>query len=127
MRELRSCPPACHSRAWAVSPLAYLCPGCGALVGKRGRCAACKRTQERERYNAEPIRRLRGDRRWKRARAAAKRRDGNRCQSCGAGVRLEVHHILPLEQGGDAFALGNLVTLCASCHRQQSTAHSPMN
>ena len=100
MRELRSCPPACHSRAWAVSPLAYLCPGCGALVGKRGRCAACKRTQERERYNAEPIRRLRGDRRWKRARAIAKRRDGNRCTTCGATASLEVHHVVALEDGG---------------------------
>jgi 5-methylcytosine-specific restriction endonuclease McrA len=108
-------------------PRAYLCPGCGALHAKQGRCARCKREQERARYQTEPIRGLRGDRRWKRARAAARRRDGNRCQSCGAGARLEIHHILPLEQGGDPYALSNLVTLCASCHRQQSTAHSSMN
>ena len=32
---------------------------------------------------------------------------------------MQAHHIHALEDGGDPFALSNLVTLCARCHREQ--------
>jgi 5-methylcytosine-specific restriction endonuclease McrA len=43
------------------------------------------------------------------------KRDGWRCQDCGAMKDLQVHHIRPRSQlGGDV--MQNLVTLCARCH-----------
>ena len=47
--------------------------------------------------------------------AAAKRRDGYRCQGCGAPKPLTVHHIRPRELGGTN-DLRNLLTLCVACH-----------
>ncbi len=43
------------------------------------------------------------------------RRDGWRCQSCGARSNLEVHHKEFRSQGGDD-SEENLITLCAGCH-----------
>jgi len=45
------------------------------------------------------------------------RRDGWRCQFCGAMSNLEVHHQEFRSQGGPDSEL-NLITLCDSCHRQ---------
>ena len=57
---------------------------------------------------------------WRRARAAARRRDGDRCTVCGAGredgVRLDVDHITPMSLGGDPYNLANLRTMCRRCH-----------
>lgn len=49
-------------------------------------------------------------------------RDGNACLRCGieAGDDLEVHHILPISQGGTNDD-ENLATLCERCHE---AAHS---
>jgi len=43
------------------------------------------------------------------------RRDGWRCQSCGAMSSLEVHHRELRSQSGDD-AEQNLITLCTACH-----------
>jgi 5-methylcytosine-specific restriction endonuclease McrA len=43
------------------------------------------------------------------------RRDGWRCQYCGAGSNLEVHHKEFRSQGGDD-SEQNLITLCTGCH-----------
>jgi len=44
------------------------------------------------------------------------RRDGWRCQSCGAMANLEVHHKeFRSHAGGDSE--GNLITLCVDCHK----------
>ena len=43
------------------------------------------------------------------------RRDGWRCQSCGAMSNLEVHHRELRSQSGDD-AEQNLITLCTRCH-----------
>ena len=43
------------------------------------------------------------------------RRDGWRCQSCGALSHLEVHHRELRSQSGDD-AEQNLITLCTRCH-----------
>jgi 5-methylcytosine-specific restriction endonuclease McrA len=45
------------------------------------------------------------------------RRDGWRCQSCGAMSNLEVHHReFRSHSGTDAEE--NLITLCVDCHRR---------
>ena len=54
--------------------------------------------------------------RWQRVRRQALDRDGWRCRRCGRAGRLECHHVVPLERGGEAYDLGNLETLCRPCH-----------
>jgi 5-methylcytosine-specific restriction endonuclease McrA len=43
------------------------------------------------------------------------RRDGWRCQGCGAMSNLEVHHQAFRSHAGDD-SEENLITLCAGCH-----------
>jgi 5-methylcytosine-specific restriction endonuclease McrA len=43
------------------------------------------------------------------------RRDGRKCQSCGAKSNLEVHHQEFRSHSGDD-AEQNLITLCTTCH-----------
>jgi len=43
------------------------------------------------------------------------RRDGWRCQSCGAMSNLQIHHKLFRSQSGED-SEDNLITLCVSCH-----------
>ncbi len=43
------------------------------------------------------------------------RRDGWRCQGCGAPSHLEVHHRELRSQSGDD-SEQNLITLCNACH-----------
>ena len=57
-----------------------------------------------------------GTRRWASVRAYVLDRDGWRCRGCGRPGRLEVHHVAPLADGGDAYDAGNLETRCLSCH-----------
>ena len=56
-----------------------------------------------------------GKRAYGNIRAYAMARDGYRCQHCGSGKDLQVHHIIPRSQGGSDRP-GNLVTLCRRCH-----------
>ena len=59
--------------------------------------------------------------RWQALRLAAKRRDDFKCTGCGARGRLEVHHKISVRQAPDlAFDLGNLTSLCPSCHSRQT-------
>lgn len=45
-------------------------------------------------------------------------RDNCKCRQCGVSdTVLQVHHITPRRQGGSN-TLGNLITLCSSCHAQ---------
>ena len=55
-------------------------------------------------------------RQWERLRRAALDRDGWRCTRCGSPAELEVHHVLPLAQGGAALDLANVETVCRGCH-----------
>lgn len=43
-------------------------------------------------------------------------RDNHTCQDCGSTSNIEVHHILPISQGGKN-SLANLKTVCFKCHR----------
>lgn len=58
---------------------------------------------------------------WQIARRRALKRDGNRCSvqrllggACTA--TLHVHHLVPVEDGGDLYSQDNLVTACSRHH-----------
>jgi ATP-dependent DNA helicase RecQ len=48
------------------------------------------------------------------------RRDGWRCQSCGAMSNLEIHHKLFRSHSGED-SERNLITLCVFCHVRMHT------
>jgi 5-methylcytosine-specific restriction endonuclease McrA len=64
--------------------------------------------------------RARNSQAWQRIRDLAKRRDGFRCRLCGSPQQIEAHHIQGLAEGGSAYNLDNVITLCADCHRKES-------
>ncbi len=62
---------------------------------------------------------------WNRLREAVRRRDGYRCQICGAvedtGRQHDVHHKIPFRSFhsiAEANRMENLITLCPACHRK---------
>ena len=52
---------------------------------------------------------------WERLRRKVLERDKHRCQECGGVGKFEVHHVKPLSEGGNN-DVGNLTTLCRTCH-----------
>ena len=78
-----------------------------------------QRAYDRERGRRKRARRARSSARWQNLRKLAKQRDGRRCTSYGSTDRLEVHHVVPIEDGGAEFDLDNLITLCSSCHHDR--------
>lgn len=66
---------------------------------------------------------------WQKARRAALKRDGHRCQDCGIsevecrerfGRGLDIDHIVPFHNfrtAREANRISNLISRCASCHR----------
>ena len=56
--------------------------------------------------------------RWEAVRLQVLKRDEYRCSHCGKHGRMEVHHVLPLDEGGAAYALANLESWCRGCHVQ---------
>lgn len=83
---------------------------------------SCK--QPRKRYTRDSdADKFRGSSLWQRTRTNVRERDMNLCVLCASQTPpiyvttgLSVHHIVPLEQGGDRVAPSNLITLCSSCH-----------
>ncbi len=65
---------------------------------------------------------------WPEQKAAARARDGHRCQVCGLaeqGRAHDVHHKIPFrsfESYVQANRLDNLITLCPACHRRAEQA-----
>ena len=55
---------------------------------------------------------------WAIARRDCLIRDGFRCKAPGCGLpgKMEIHHLVGLENGGAKYDLDNLQTLCAKCH-----------
>lgn len=61
---------------------------------------------------------------WKKARAAARARDGC-CVVCGATIGLDVDHVLDWRQRPDlALELDNLRTLCRLHHNRKTHGHA---
>lgn len=54
---------------------------------------------------------------WREKRRLALKRDGYRCQMCGTGINLNVHHISYANLGTDA-EMDDIVTLCEKCHEK---------
>ena len=52
---------------------------------------------------------------WRSNRKKALTLDNRACRICGFALCLEVHHIIPVAQGGSD-KLGNLITLCPNHH-----------
>ena len=94
-------------------------PGCPALVDGRF-CQAHARQDARDyaRYRRDPDTNKRYGAAWRRIRAAYIAAHPL-CEECQRAGRLtparEVHHILPLSQGG-THAIENLMALCTACH-----------
>lgn len=57
---------------------------------------------------------------WDRLRGIVQRRDGGKCQYCGAqvGAKGTVDHIIPLALGGTD-SLANLAWACRSCNQRK--------
>lgn len=62
---------------------------------------------------------------WNGIKKQALERDSYTCQDCGFksennmyrnGKRLEVHHVIPIKDGGESLDVKNCVTLCSACH-----------
>jgi 5-methylcytosine-specific restriction endonuclease McrA len=91
---------------------------------RRGRCADCARTYERDRSRRrrleQPQTRIRDRAQWKDARTAARARDGGCVYRNGGGCdgALAVHHRIPIEQGGAPYDLRNLETACRAHHER---------
>ena len=65
---------------------------------------------------------------WQRVRLVALERDGWRCVKCGKAGQLEVDHIKPMGEGGAAYDIDNLQTLCRGCHIAKTRAEmSPVH
>ncbi|MDE0001741.1 MAG: HNH endonuclease [Rhodospirillaceae bacterium] len=62
---------------------------------------------------------------WRRVRLKVLDRDDYKCCTCGRrGRRLEVDHIVPMDQGGAPLAMENLQTLCVDCHIVKTAAEN---
>jgi 5-methylcytosine-specific restriction endonuclease McrA len=53
---------------------------------------------------------------WNEVRAIVLERDHYTCQNCGSKENLEVHHVIPIYDGGEEFNVDNCITLCHKCH-----------
>ena len=65
------------------------------------------------------------NRRWTRVRLEVLHRDSFRCRR--AGPRLEIDHVVPLDQGGAVYDVNNLQTLCGGaggCHAVKTAAEN---
>ena len=60
---------------------------------------------------------------WQRVRRFVLDRDGWRCRKCGRAGALEVHHVKPLQDGGEPYDPANLQTLCRTCHTDTHRPH----
>ena len=52
---------------------------------------------------------------WLELAEEVRKRDNRTCRKCGKNPSKQVHHIIPLKQGGEN-KKENLITLCKRCH-----------
>ena len=94
--------------------LLRVCPGCGRLKQQTGRCAACKRADERKRPKTAA--RGYGSRHQRLARLAITRSPV--CEACGSEHELTADHVIPVAHGG-CTTLGNYRVLCRTCNSRR--------
>jgi len=92
-------------------------------------CPQCApREKQRERERVQEYDRQRGtaqergyDARWNRV-SRLYRRSHPICEYCEKNGIVtpaeEVHHIVPVKEGGDKYSFANLMSLCRMCHNQ---------
>ena len=108
-RPRRTTRPHRHARARRGHSVTLLHPcTCGTLIPQQQKNCGCR--------NTTPNRRARSTSAYQLARAQTRKRDRHRCTRCGSTITLEVHHIVPLSEGGSLTALANLETRCTTCH-----------
>lgn len=95
----------------------HLCPIHGYYIkeNKNSRCPKCTKQYDKQIRN-KVSKDIYNSRRWKEVRAAILVRDAARCVQCDSKDNLVVDHIKELVDGGDAYDLNNLETLCKKCH-----------
>jgi len=110
-----------------MKPCAY--KGCSNLVPPNERyCKEHKNIADKE-YNktkrdTKTHKEVYNTRRWRKVRELALKRDGGLCQMCLAEGRIVkadvVDHIVEIKDGGAAYDLDNLQSLCHSCHNKKT-------
>ena len=89
------------------------CLSCGTLIplGASSRCNNCKPKRVRRHGQAKPYQ----TKEWQAARRKALSQANHTCLMCGTQLHLQVHHRLPLSEGG-THDQSNLTVVCRSCH-----------
>jgi 5-methylcytosine-specific restriction endonuclease McrA len=94
-------------------PRAYVC-ACG-VISRDRLCPACARERAaRSAYYKTDH--------WRGISRECKERDGGRCVACNSDHQVTAHHVEPRDNSTGSPAptpldrVGNLVTLCSSCH-----------
>jgi 5-methylcytosine-specific restriction protein A len=95
-------------------------PGCNELT--RGKYCEDHEREDLDRNNANDKDRRsaskRGyDRTWQKARLMYLRRNPL-CAKCRTHLDLQVHHKVPISEGGSRLDPKNLETLCGTCHKK---------
>ncbi len=102
------------------------CKYCGRVHDERYECEFKPKRKENSERNE--IDRFRSTRKWTNKSLDIKKRDSNLCQVCFRNLynttmifnykSLQVHHIIPIEEGWDKrLDDDNLITLCPTHHR----------
>lgn len=107
-----------------------LCPKHGIWTpeNNKDRCPKCVSTinkQYDKGHRNKESNKVYQSKQWKETRKEVILRDGFKCTKCGSPIGIKpkdhaVDHIIELTDGGEAFDMDNLQTLCASCHNKKS-------
>lgn len=109
--------------------LKKVCSRCNKIIGYGEQCSCYipykkERIKEYDkRYRNQDSRKVYVSNRWVKVRKIALERDNYLCQDCVENKSIsnasEVHHIKPLDVGGEAYDLDNLISLCHECHMKR--------
>lgn len=94
----------------------------------RGRCQLCSKDREQQTHQTGRLTptsgRIYKRSKWARTREAVFAQKGRLCLTCLANGRNEiatqVDHIVPIEEGGEPWAIANLQPICLTCHSRKT-------
>jgi 5-methylcytosine-specific restriction endonuclease McrA len=87
-------------------------PGCPNRIVRYGRCEAHALAERRRRHETT--------RAWDRLRQQVRDRAGGRCERCGVGPAVDVHHLDAMASGGPRVAsTARLMAVCETCHAEE--------